>query len=220
MEDVVLLDVDHDVKITGCAAADAGLAVSRRTQSSALPDSRGNLEFASARLFNTSFAAAFLAWLFDDFTGAVATWTCLRDMKKPTRTDHLSAPTTRGTTCFARAWFGAAAMARVARVKLLNLNCLLCAESRLLQLDFHVVPQIRSTMPIVGARSGVARKKCRKFRRRNRRRRTLRGRFRMDHENRRHRNLRCPARTRRARSDRTPRVCLDPLARHTLRPVL
>jgi hypothetical protein len=31
MKDVVLLDVDHDIKITRCTAADARLAVSRRT---------------------------------------------------------------------------------------------------------------------------------------------------------------------------------------------
>src|SRR4029077_9460392 len=79
-------------------------------------------------------------------------------MKEPTRTDHLSAPDTRRTTCFARAWFGAAAVAFVASIKLLNLNRLLCAESRLLQLYFHVVPQIRSTSSIVGARSGAAAK--------------------------------------------------------------
>jgi hypothetical protein len=46
-------------------------------------------------------------------------------------------------------------VAFVAGIKLLNLNRLLCAESRLLQLDFHVVPQIRPTTPIVGARSGA-----------------------------------------------------------------
>src|SRR4029077_8825417 len=79
-------------------------------------------------------------------------------MKKPTRTNPLSAPTTRRTTCFARAWFGAAAVAFVAGIKLLNLNRLLCAESRLLQLYFHVVPQIRSTSSIVGARSRAAAK--------------------------------------------------------------
>src|SRR5439155_13913268 len=84
-------------------------------------------------------------------TGAVATRACLRDMKETTRTDHLSAPATRRTTCFARARLGAAAVAFVAGIKLLNLNRLLCAESGLLQLDFHVVPQIRSTTPIVGA---------------------------------------------------------------------
>src|SRR5206468_8345894 len=95
-----------------------------------------------------------LTWLFDHLTSAVAAWTCLRDLKEPTRTDHLSAPGTRRTTCFARAWLGAAAVAFVAGIKLLNLNCLLCAESRFLQSDFHVVPQIRSTTPIVGARSG------------------------------------------------------------------
>ena len=31
MEDVVLLDVDHDIKVPRCTAADARLAVSRRT---------------------------------------------------------------------------------------------------------------------------------------------------------------------------------------------
>src|SRR5437899_5412040 len=75
-------------------------------------------------------------------------------MKEPTRTDHLSAPGTRRTTCLARSWFGAAAVSFVAGIKLLNLNHLLCAESRLLQLDFHVVPQIRSATPIIGACPG------------------------------------------------------------------
>src|SRR5258708_18775735 len=79
-------------------------------------------------------------------------------MKEPTRTDHLSASTTRRTTCFARARLGAAAVAFVAGIKLLNLDCLLCAECRLFQLDFHVVPQIRPATPIVGARSGAAAK--------------------------------------------------------------
>jgi hypothetical protein len=49
-------------------------------------------------------------------------------------------------------------MALFAGIKLLNLNRLLCAESRLLQSYFHVVPQIRATTPIVGARSGAAAK--------------------------------------------------------------
>src|SRR6476659_2232229 len=49
-------------------------------------------------------------------------------------------------------------MTFVAGIKLLNLNRLLCAECRLLQLYFHVVPQIRPTAPIVGACSGAAAK--------------------------------------------------------------
>src|SRR6266550_4534726 len=110
-----------------------------------------NLQLDSAYLFDTPFAAAFLTWLFDDLTSAVAAWTCLRDVKEPTRTDHLSASGTRRTTCSARARLGASAVAFVAGIKLLNLNHLLCSESRLLQLDFHVVPQIRTTTPVVGA---------------------------------------------------------------------
>jgi hypothetical protein len=49
-------------------------------------------------------------------------------------------------------------MAFVAGIKFLNLDRLLCAESRLLQLYFHVVPQIRPTTPIVGACPGPAAK--------------------------------------------------------------
>src|SRR6478672_12603777 len=37
VKDVVLLHVDHHIEVTRCTAADARLAVSRRTQSSALP---------------------------------------------------------------------------------------------------------------------------------------------------------------------------------------
>jgi hypothetical protein len=49
-------------------------------------------------------------------------------------------------------------MAFVADIKFLNLNRLLCAESRLLQLYFHVVSQIRPATPIVGAHSRTAAK--------------------------------------------------------------
>src|SRR4030095_14444437 len=121
-------------------------------------DSWRNLHLDSAELFDTPLAAAFLTWLFDDFTGAVAARTCLRDMKKATRTDYLSAPTACRTSCFARARFGAAAVAFVTGIELLNLNSLFCAESRLLQFDFHVVPQIRPTTPIIGARPRPAAK--------------------------------------------------------------
>src|SRR5215467_15794016 len=72
-------------------------------------------------------------------------------MKKTTRTNHLSAPVACRTSCFTRTWLSAAPMAFVAGIKLLNLNRLFCAESRLLQFDFHVVPQIRPTTPIIGA---------------------------------------------------------------------
>src|SRR5215831_12939503 len=81
----------------------------------------------------------------------MAARTCLRDMEEPTRTDHLSAPKACRTSCFARTRFGAAAVAFVAGIKLLNLNRLFCAERRLLQFDFHVVPQIRPTTPIIRA---------------------------------------------------------------------
>src|ERR1043166_3851745 len=77
-------------------------------------------------------------------------------MKEPTRTGHLPSPSTRRTSCFARARLGAAAVAFVAGIKLLNLNRLLCAQSRLLQPNFHVVPQIRPTTAIVGACPGPA----------------------------------------------------------------
>src|SRR5262245_15298222 len=79
-------------------------------------------------------------------------------MKKPTRTDHLSTPITRRTSCFTRAMFGAATVAFVARIKLLNLDRLLCAESRLLQFQRPVVPQIRPTTPIVRPCAGPAAK--------------------------------------------------------------
>ena len=42
-------------------------------------------------------------------------------------------------------------MAFIARIKLFNLDRLLCAQSRLLKFDFHVVSQIRATTPIVRA---------------------------------------------------------------------
>ena len=47
-------------------------------------------------------------------------------------------------------------MAFVAAIKLLNLNCLLCAESCLLKFDFHVIAQIRSATAIICASARAA----------------------------------------------------------------
>src|ERR1043166_6618939 len=49
-------------------------------------------------------------------------------------------------------------MAFVAAIKLLNLNCLLCAESCVLELDFHVVTQIGSARTVACASARAAAK--------------------------------------------------------------
>ena len=49
-------------------------------------------------------------------------------------------------------------MAFVAAIKFLNLNCLVCAESCLLEFDFHVVAQIRSAATIFCAPASTAAK--------------------------------------------------------------
>src|SRR5262249_15812397 len=86
----------------------------------------------------------------------MAAGTCLRDVKEPTRTDHLTATAAHWAGDSTRTRLRAASVAFIARIKLLNLNCLLCAKSRFLQFDFHVVPQIRTPMTIVCADARAA----------------------------------------------------------------
>src|ERR1041385_1962041 len=86
----------------------------------------------------------------------MAAGTCLRYVKEPTRTDHLTATAARWAGDSARARLSAASVAFVAGIKLLNLNRLLCAKSRFLQFDFRVVAQIRSPTTIVCAAARAA----------------------------------------------------------------
>ena len=79
-------------------------------------------------------------------------------MKKSARTDYLSAATASRTGNRARARFRAAALAFVTRVELRDLNLLVGTKRCLLQLDLHVVAQIRSAPPIF--RAVAATKEC------------------------------------------------------------
>ena len=69
-------------------------------------------------------------------------------MKKSARTDHLPTAATGRARNRARTWFGAAAVAFVAGIEFRDFNLFFSAKRRLLQLDLHVVAQIRSVPPI------------------------------------------------------------------------
>jgi hypothetical protein len=84
LKDFVFLDMNHDVKVAGQAAADAGLTIAQRPQPGAFPDSSGNLQLNPAQFFNTPLAAAFRAWLFNYLTGAMTARTRLRNVKEST----------------------------------------------------------------------------------------------------------------------------------------
>ena len=79
-------------------------------------------------------------------------------MEKSARTDYLTTATTGGTTNGARTRLSAAAMTFIAGVELLDFNFLFGAKSRFLQVDPHVVTQVRPALPILCMRVAAAEK--------------------------------------------------------------
>src|SRR6266566_590012 len=147
----VLLNVKHDVEIARRPAADAGFAISRRTQARAVADTRWDFQFDPAGIFDPPFAAAFVTWLFNNLSGSPAARTGLRHLEKTARTDHLPASAAGWTIDRARAGLGAAAVALIASIQLTNFDLFLRAKRRFLQCNLHVVTQIGTTLPFVRA---------------------------------------------------------------------
>src|SRR5438270_8057634 len=147
----VFLEVKHDVKIARRPTADAGFAISRRTQARAVADTRWDFQFDPAGIFDPPFAAAFVTWLFNNLSGSPAARTGLRHLEKTARTDHLPASAAGWTIDRAGAGLGAAAVALIAGVQLANFDFFLGAKCGFLQRDLHIVTQIGTRLPLFRA---------------------------------------------------------------------
>src|SRR5438094_4740419 len=155
----VLFDVKHDVEIARRPAADAGFAISRRTQPRTAADTRWNFQFDPAGIFDPPFAAAFMTWFFNNLSDSPAARTGLRHLEKTAGTDHLSASAAGWTIDRARAGLGAATVALIASVQLANFDFFLRAKCGFLQRDLHIVTQIGTTLPFVRATGAAATEK-------------------------------------------------------------
>src|SRR5438477_861452 len=152
----VFLEVKHDVKIARRSTADAGFAISRRTQARAVADTRWDFQFDPAGIFDPPFAAAFVTWLFNNLSGSPAARTGLRHLEKTARTDHLPASAAGWTIDRAGAGLGAAAVALIAGVQLANFDFFLGAKCGFLQRDLHIVTQIGTPLPLFRATGAAA----------------------------------------------------------------
>src|SRR5437764_2585107 len=155
----VLFDVKHDVEIARRPAADAGFAISRRTQPRTAADTRWNFQFDPAGIFHPPFTAAFMTWFFNNLSDSPAARTGLRHLEKTARTDHLPASAAGWTIDRARAGLGAAAVALIAGVQLANFDFFLGAKCGFLQRDLHIVTQIGTPLPLFRATAATTTKK-------------------------------------------------------------
>ena len=77
LEDFVFLNMNHDVKIAMWPSANAGLTISRRTQTRAFADSSGDFQFDPAQFLHPTIAITLRARLFDSLAGPATSWTGL-----------------------------------------------------------------------------------------------------------------------------------------------
>src|SRR2546423_2717316 len=103
----MLLDVDHDVEISGRSARGSVLAFSVEPQPLAGCDARGNLNRQFSFAAHTAGAAARLTRLRNRFAGPAAVGAGARDGEKPLLVSELSR-TTALTAGFGRAALGRA----------------------------------------------------------------------------------------------------------------
>src|SRR3984893_18646999 len=126
-------DMNYDVKIAGRTAANPRLTVSGRTQTGSIVDTSRNLQFDPRTLLQTSVASAISACTLDDLPRPATSRACLRNLKEPASSNHLSATLTGGAGHCLGAGFGATAMATPARIVLQKLNLFLGTKRRLFQ---------------------------------------------------------------------------------------
>src|SRR4030095_12182017 len=159
LKDFMLLDMDDDIKVARRCATDTGFAIVRGTQPRAFPDSSRDFQFDAAEFFHASLPMALWTRLLDDFTGTATAGTGLRNVKKSSRTDHLTTAAAGRTVNRTRPRLSPAAMTLVTGIELLDFNLFFDPESRFFEADLHVVTQIRSALAIFSA-PACASKEC------------------------------------------------------------
>src|SRR4030095_3630344 len=125
----------------------------------AFPDSSRDFQFNAAQFFHASLPVALRTRLLDDFAGAATAGTGLRNVKKSSRTDHLTTAAAGRTVNRTRTRLSPAAMTLVTGIELLDFNLFFDPESRFFEADLHVVTQIRSALAIFSA-PACASKEC------------------------------------------------------------
>ena len=145
-KNLVLLDVNDDVKITGRASAKASLSATSAAKTGLAFDAGGDFDFDATCLFHTPFALAGVAGLFNDATGAVTGRAGLSDLEKAARCDHLTTPAAGRAGDSLGAFLRPGAATRLATIELANLDFLFTTPRRLLEGDLQIVAQVGSTL--------------------------------------------------------------------------
>ena len=127
LKDWMLLDMDDHIKVTRSSVAKPSFAAARAAQPRALVDTCGNFELHSGGALHPSIAMALATRFFNDPTGSLTVWACLRDLKKSARGDHLTPPAANRTRDGMGALLRPRAFADIAHVELADFNLLFAA---------------------------------------------------------------------------------------------
>src|SRR5690606_27582420 len=147
-------DVDEDVEVARGCAIGAGLTLAVETDSRAVVDTRGYLDFEGLNFVHPALAATFAARMLDDLSAAVAgrAWT-LDDEQALLRT-NLAIALAQLAAAPRSAWRSARAAARLAGDRNLDLYIGRLAVERIFEADFHVVAQIGAAPRAAACRTG------------------------------------------------------------------
>ena len=146
LENLVVLDAEHDVQIAIGRAFAAGIAFAGNAHLVAVIDAGGNLQFDSPFLHHTAFAPAGLAGILDDLPRSAALGARTRDAEEALLEAHLAMTIARRAGRRAAALLSTTAGAFEAGLVSGILDLLRCAESGIFKFQLQIVAKIRSAL--------------------------------------------------------------------------
>src|SRR3990167_7808337 len=151
----MLADVDKYVEIARRRTARSRLAFARKPDARPRIDTGRNLDFELAQPVNHTFAAAFLAGIFDHRPAPVASGTRPFDHEKALLRTHFAIAAAQLAFALVRAGAGARTVAAVAFLRNFDFDFRLVAVESLFERDFQIVSQI-GTAPRLSATAAAS----------------------------------------------------------------
>ena len=156
LEDVVLLQANLDIQVTGWSTVGAGLSVAGAADAHAVVDAGRNLHFQRFLLLELALAVAGGAGLRNDLAGAAAVRARLLHAEEALAHLHRAAAAAGGAGLGAGAWLGTAAVAGVATLPGWNTDLCILAACSLFEGDFHGIAQVAAAIHLSSARPAPA----------------------------------------------------------------
>lgn len=146
LEKLVLLNAQHDVKVSGRTAVSAGIAFSGDSQLRAGVDARWNFQFEILLTDDASIAAASATAILDHLAGALAVVASASNAEEALLHADLAVAVTRRASGRAGAFLRAAPVAFAACLVVWNLDFFGDAERGLFERQLHLVSKIGAAM--------------------------------------------------------------------------